>query len=88
MLMKIKRYVHIPSITCEWDAKWTIMKKKALWTYFMHTLWMRFEWNLKCVCVPYTYHMNEMPRNVWLWKVTALCAHCMNDVSCIVWMEC
>ena len=26
------------------------MKKKALWTCFTHTLWMRFEWDLKCVC--------------------------------------
>jgi len=29
----------------------------------MNEIWLRLE-----ICVSYAYHMNEMPRKVWLWK--------------------
>ena len=56
-----------------------------------HISCIPYEWDLNetwNLCVSYVYYMNEMPRKVWLWKEIILCAHHINEVSCIVWMEC
>ena len=51
--------------------------------HLMNENWLRLE-----MCVSYAYHMNEMPRRVWLWKEITLYAHHMSRVSCIVQIEC
>ena len=74
MLMKIKCYVHIPSLTYKWDAKKDkIMKKKALWAYFMHALWMTFEWNLKCVCALYISYEWNVKKSIIMKRDNLIC---------------